>query len=131
MADIIIHFTLVGDNFDTSLVTKRTGIEPMWLREKDEVLGNGRLFGHTEWGIKTRMYTTCDILPVIKELSSVLTCSPKVLRDLAYQCNAEWNLLVQMDIRDNKSPAVYFPAEFIKFCGEIEATIGLDMSILV
>ena len=131
MADILIHFTLVGDYFDTSFVTKKTGIEPMWLREKDEVLGNGRLFGHTEWGIRTRMHTTCDVLPAIKELSSMLACSPCVLRELAHQCNAEWNLLVQMDIRDNKSPAVYFPAEFIKFCGEIGATIGLDMSILV
>ena len=131
MADYVIYFTLIGDDFDTSFVTKRMGIEPMWLRKKDEVLGNGSLFGHTEWGIKTKKHVTRDMLPVIEELSSVLTYSPSMLKELAYQCNAEWELLVQMDIRDKEPPAVYFPSEFVKFCGEIGASIGFDMLILV
>ena len=130
MADIQAHFTLIGKTFDTQLVTERTGIMPSWVRQKDEVLKNGRFFGHTEWGIETEMFCTDDALPVIEQLSSLITSKPDTLKEVANECNAEWNILFSIDISNEDAPAVYFPAEFIEFCGEISATIGFDISIL-
>lgn len=130
MADIQAHFTLIGKTFDTQFVTERTGIMPSWVRQKDEVLKNGRFFGHTEWGIETEMFCTDDALPVIEQLSSLITSKPDTLKEVANECNAEWNILFSIDIRNEDAPAIYFPAKFIEFCGEISATIGFDMSIL-
>ena len=130
MADIQAHFTLIGKTFDTQLVTERTGIMPSWVRQKDEVLKNGRFFGHAEWGIETEMFCTDDALPVIEQLSSLITSKADTLKEVANECNAEWNILFSIDIRNEDAPAVYLPAKFIEFCGEISATIGFDMSIL-
>ncbi len=72
---------------------------PSWVRQKDEVLKNGRFFGHTEWGIKTEMFCTDDALPVIEQLSSLITTKPDTLKEVANECNAEWNILFSIDIR--------------------------------
>ena len=42
MAKIQGHLTLVGDDFDTALVSKMLGRLPTYVREKTEVLGNGQ-----------------------------------------------------------------------------------------
>lgn len=106
MADIQAHFTLIGENFDTQLVTKKTGMMPSWLRQKDELLKNGRLFGHTEWGIETEKFCTDDALPVIEQLFSLITSKPDTLKELANECNAEWNILFSIDIHDENAPAI-------------------------
>jgi len=130
MADIKAHFTLIGDTFDPQLVTERTGITPSWVRHKGEVFGNGHTFDHTEWGIETEEFREDDLLPVIEQLCSVLENTPgTLLRELAEECNAEWNLLFDVDIHDGRDPVGYFPSEFVQFCGEIKASIGFDTII--
>lgn len=129
MADIQAHLTLIGKSFDTQLVTERTEITPSWVRQKDELLKNGCSFGHTEWGTETKKFSTDDALPVIEQLSSLITSKTDTLKKLADECNAEWNILFDIDIFNKDAPAIYFPAKFIELCGKISATIGFDTYI--
>ena len=66
MAEIQGHLTLVGDDFDTALVSKMLGRLPTYVREKTEVLGNGQ---------------------------EMLDCSAELLKKAAHDCNAEWSIL--------------------------------------
>lgn len=129
MADIQAHFTLIGEVFDTQLVTEKTGIVPSWIRQKDELLRDGCFFGHTEWGIETKIFSTDDIFPVIEQLSSIITVKPDTLKELANECNAEWTILFDIDIYNKDAPAIYFPPKFIELCGKISAKIGFDTYI--
>lgn len=68
MAEIQGYLTLIGDDFDTALVSKLIGRLPTYVREKAEVLGNGQLFGHCEWGVETELIETDDLPPVSNSL---------------------------------------------------------------
>ena len=82
MAKIQGHLTLVGDDFDTALVSKMLGRLPTYVREKTEVLGNGQLFGHCEWGVETALIEAEDFQPVSDSLREMLDCSAELLKKL-------------------------------------------------
>lgn len=82
MAKIQGYLTLIGDDFDTALVSKLIGRLPTYVREKTEVLGNGQLFGHCEWGVGTELIETFDLQPVSDLLREMINCPTQLLRKL-------------------------------------------------
>ena len=137
MAEIRAELTLIGDDFDLNYVTESLHMKPNYLRRKDEILRNGRFFGHVEWGILTKLYSTSDLSPIIEELLSKVTCPPEALCDIAQQCHAEWHIVILIRAFEDEKfpgcwnfPSIYFPADFIKFCADIKAEMGLDTYII-
>lgn len=129
MAKIQGHLTLVGDDFDTALVSKMLGRLPTYVREKTEVLGNGQLFGHCEWGVETALMEAEDFQPVSDSLREMLDCSAELLKKAAHDCNAEWSILYYVKVYD-EFPVLWFNAEFIQFVAEIGGSIGFDGYLL-
>lgn len=121
-ARIKAHLTLVGDDFDPTDITLETGIKPTYIRYKDEILRNGRAFGHYEWGIESSMHIGFEIKPAVKELISMVTCDTASLAEIARKHNAQWDVLIDTDY----SPSMVFDAEQIKFFAEIGASVGFD-----
>ena len=129
MAEIQGHLTLIGDDFDTALVLKLLGRLPTYVREKTEVLGNGQLFGHCEWGVETALMEAEDFQPVSDSLWEMLDCSAELLKKAAHDCNAEWSILYYVEVYDD-FPVIYFSQNFIQFSAEIGAHIGADVYLL-
>ena len=122
LAHIQAHLTLVGEDFDPADITLETGINPTYTRNKDEILRNGRAFGHYEWGIESSMHIGFEIKPAVKELISMVTCDTATLAEIARKHNAQWNVLIYTRC----SPAMVFDAEQINFFAEIGASVGFD-----
>ena len=126
MAEIKIYLTLIGEELSIDHVTKRVGIAPAYVRDKNEILGNGRLFGHYEWGIETELIHTDDIADYPDKFISTIPCGPDVLAGIAKECDAHWHIMILVNVYDD-FPALYFSSEFIKTAGEIGAEIGFDV----
>lgn len=129
MAKILGHLTLVGDDFDTALVTKLIGRPPTRVREKTDVLCYGQLFGHCEWGVETEYIETDDLQPVSDLLREMINCPAQLLRKIAQDCNAEWKNMYCVKVYDD-FPALWFNAEFIQFVAEIGGDIDFDGYLL-
>ena len=129
MAEIQVYLTLAGDEFDSNYVTNVIGLSPTHLRDKNELLGNGRLFGHCEWSIETELIHTDDLSDILDSFFSILPCNPDVLSSVARRVNAQWSILILIKAVDS-FPAVYFSQKFLKIAAEIEADIGLDVYLL-
>lgn len=129
MAKIQGYLTLIGDDFDTALVSKLIGRLPTYVREKTEVLGNGQLFGHCEWGVETELIETDDLPPVSNSLQEIINCPAQLLRKIAQDCNARWSILYYVKVYD-EFPVLWFNAEFIQFVAEIGGSIGFDGYLL-
>lgn len=129
MAEIQGYLTLIGDDFDTALVSKLIGRLPTYVREKTEVLGNGQLFGHCEWGVETELMEAEDFQPVSDSLRGMLDCSAELLKKAAHDYNAEWSILYYVEVYDD-FPVIYFSQNFIQFSAEIGAHIGADVYLL-
>lgn len=130
MAQIRAYLTLIGDDFDANLVSKQIGLDADEVRVKDEVLGNGQLFGHTEWGIETRVEDCDEVGPVLQRLFDRVPCSPQILYEVSRRCMAEWHILILLKIYNADAPVIYFPESIIQYAAQIHAQIGFDCYIL-
>ena len=130
MTEIKVYLTLIGTDFDTEYVTAQLGIQPDEVREKNELLGNGRKFGHTEWGICSELQVADELEPILRETVSRFKCDTPLLYNLCSICNAEWHLLILLKIYDEDTPFLYFPADIVHFLGDIRAQIGFDNYML-
>ena len=102
MAEIKGHLTLIGKDFDPSYVSSFTHTAPTWFKSKHDVQGNGKLFGHTEWGVETDTFHT-ELLPeAATQLISSINCSREKLLELAQSLNAEGNILFSIDCAGNR-----------------------------
>lgn len=126
MAEMQVHLTLVGDDFDTSYVTREIGMQPQSIREKDEVLGNGRLFGHTEWGFHTKLIETDDSEELIASFVSKINCPSETLFRLSQKCSAKWHMGIFVKICNNSSTTLYLCPEAIEFAARLKADVWFD-----
>ena len=120
------YLTLIGDSFDTGLVTKQIGMTPDKLRRLDEVLGNGMLFGHTEWGIATELEVCDHVGPLLRKLFDRIPCCSQALYEVARTHTAEWHILILVKMYEKKFPALYFPRDVIRYIAQLHGAIGFD-----
>ena len=124
------HLTLIGDDFDQQLVSRRLGITPTYLRRRDEVLGNGRLFGHAEWGVGSDTESSWDIeVQLEKVLSHFRGMEEEMLR-LTKECNAEWHIVIVIMIENGDVPVIMFSQRLTEFCSKTGAVVGFDIYVL-
>ena len=126
MAQIRAYLTLIGAEFNTDFVTSQIGIQPDEIRQKDEMLPNGKRFGKTQWGVHTDKISTDELAPVLRKLIERFDCGTACLRGLLSTCNAEWHLLILLEVYNEERPVLYFPSDVIHFLGEIDAQVGFD-----
>lgn len=120
------HLTLIGEDFDTNSVSGRIGMFPDKTRQKDEVLKNGRLFGHTEWGIETSVETCDDVEPLLRKLFRRIPCTPQVLYEIGKECSADWHILILLRTYGTEGPIIVFSEDLIQYLAQIHAQIGFD-----
>ena len=126
MAEIRVSLTLIGECYDPDYVTQRLQMTPDILRLPDERLGNGCLFGHTEWGIQTAIVVSDEVEVVLRSLWNRLNCNAHALKSLAEELNAQWHCLCYLRTQDGNLPAICFSSESIRFLAEIGAEMGFD-----
>ena len=126
MAKISSHLTLIGDYFDLDYVTRLSGMNPTYLRRNDERLNNGRLFGHTEWGIASEPMEDDSIELSLDELLSKITCDPVELYEIAQSCNASWHIVIVIYFEQDELPMLYLSQRFIQVAGQLHAEMGFD-----
>lgn len=124
------HLTLSGDEFDIGYVSDILATQPDYIRYKDEVLKNGRKFGHTEWGIETDYEVSLDVEEQFKKLHTRIIEKVEILARLREECNAEWSILFVIKIENGEAPAMHLSKETIKFAAMIDAEIDFDVYVL-
>jgi hypothetical protein len=123
---INVSITLHGDLFDTNYVTKRSGIVPSYIRQKNEKLNNGRLFDHTEWGIETGWVENKDLEEILEMILPTIRDKCFTFKEIAKECGANWDLLIGLKIWNEVKPDLYFSKENIKLFADLGMEVGID-----
>ena len=129
MAEIRAYLTLIGDEFDVDYVSKEMKMDPDEIRKKDEILRNGSLFGHTEWGLETRLEIGDEVEPVLRQLINRTISNVDTMRKLSKELHAAWHILILLKVY-NASPAIILPLDILQYAVEIGAGIGFDTYVL-
>ncbi|WP_132085132.1 DUF4279 domain-containing protein [Harryflintia acetispora] len=123
---VIIHLTLCGEKFNPNNVTEKLGIAPNYIREKNDKLENGNIFGQTEWGFETEWIENQDLDEVLNIFFSSIREKASQLKRIALECNANWSLLIGVKIWNEQKPILYLSIKNVQFLSEIGADIGFD-----
>lgn len=128
MAVMKVCLALTGDNFDTCYVTKKTGIQPHTVRERDEVLGNGRPFGYTQWCVESERVSTDRSDSLVDSFISGLHCERDSLLKISRECSARWHLFVEVDLgAAGDYPSLVFSPEAVEFGSALGADMWFDV----
>ncbi len=130
MAELKGYLTLIGDNFDLDFVSQTLKMKPDSIRKKDDLLPNGRQFGHVEWGIQTQTQTGDNVEPILQQLMDRTKGKTSVMREIAEDCHAIWNVLILLRVYD-ELPLIIFSPDTIKYLYEIQAKLGFDTYLLL
>lgn len=129
MAWVKAYLTLIGDQFDPERITGRLGVKPDTVRLPSEVLPNGRLFGHTEWGVETEKQEADDVETVLEQLFLRMKGCMEEMGELDEEASAVWNILVYVKSTAEDFPNIVFSAETVRKMAKMKATIGFDTYI--
>lgn len=124
------HLTLVGNDFDLDYVTNILEISPTYTRDKNEILRNGEKFGHTEWGTYTEYEQSFDIEIQLDKVLIPYRNKVDLMNKIRIECNAEWNVVIVIYIRNGHKPALGFSKHNLKFLASIDADVGFDLYII-
>ncbi|MCL2153535.1 MAG: DUF4279 domain-containing protein [Oscillospiraceae bacterium] len=121
---------LCGDDFDVDYVSNKLGINPTHIRNKDEVLNNGRRFGQTEWAVEFERECSYSIENQYQKIMSMVKDKTDLLSELCAECNATWHIAFYIYIENGDVPSPYLTKEFIAFAAAIGATVDFDIYVL-
>ena len=127
MAQIRGHLTLIGENFDLPFVSQTLGVTPTWQKKAGDILGNGKAFGHCEWGVSTESFNTDDFSVVADALVNVSPSAYGAMVEIAKKTNSNWHILFSIDA-SGEFPVIVLSPLFSKFASEIGAEIGFDIA---
>lgn len=130
MSKVQIHLTLIGNEFDTEKVSEILGINPQYVRQKNELLGNGRCFGHTEWGISSNIETDDSLHSALSFFFQRLENKIDLMREIAVANDANWHLLFEVDVIDKSFPVTYIDSNQIDIIHRLNASMGFDVLML-
>ena len=125
-----ISLTLCGDDFDVQYVSNKLGIMPTQSRGKDEVLGNGRRFGMTEWSLEIEKECSYNIENQYQKIMLLTQDKTSLLSELCVECNARWYISFVIYIENGDVPSPFLTKEFVAFAAAIGASVDFDIYVL-
>jgi len=130
--NVLIYFTLLGDDFDADYVTQKLGVQPIAVQNKCDLLKSGKMCGYTAW--KTGMQEYEESTNIEIQLDKVIAPfldKVDLLSELRQECSAEWQVMIVMNVEEDNPPFIGFTREQMKFFGSIEAEVEFDTYLLV
>lgn len=125
-----VHISLIGDSFDTGHVTQLMNLTPTKTHQVDEILGNGKKFGHVEWNLTSEEEPSVDAMEQFGKLFDKIHEKSNIMNQLRTLCNAEWHILFTIQIENGDVPAIYLPQDIVQFAANIHAQFGYDVYVL-
>ena len=116
-------FTLCANSFNHDMINKKLNIVPNYARYKDEILKNGRLFGHDEWGIETNFEESHDIDFQLSKITNILTGKESLIKSICEEYNAKCCFLIVIKVRNDTFPAMGITVRQMEFASKINAEI--------
>lgn len=127
---INIDFSIVGDFFDTDLITEKIGVSPTEILKKGELLENKRLPNmETVWSYQTGKKDSFDLEEQFSIIFNVFQSKKNIIKDLCKQYNLKIYLQCNISILNDETPIIHLDNKSLNFISEIGADIDIDINI--
>lgn len=126
--NVNISFTIAAPFLNHEEITAKLGIEPNYVRKRNEILSNGKILGHDEWGMELPYEEILDVSVVIQKMQVLLYNKERHILEILKTFQAEAAFLIVINMKHDDLPAIYINSDFSKLAGTLGADIGVDLN---
>lgn len=127
---VMVRFSIYGDNFNPSIITKGLELMPTETHIKGERKKNGKsTWKDTSWSINTGYENSHDINEQLEKVTLLLKGRVDKLIELKDSLCVSMLFMIIVKIENNETPAMYFKKPFIHFLSRIDAEVGFDVYV--
>lgn len=130
--NVMVEFTIVGDEFDPHLITEKLKIKPTqyWIKG-EQVRGRNEKIKRkeTSWIISTGYEESLDINEQLEKIVELIKDKKTILKKLEMESNLEYIFGIVVNVENNEKPAMYFNRKFIEFANNINAEFYIDLYV--
>lgn len=127
---INIELSIVGDDFDIELVSKKLDIEPTEIKKKGELLPNKKNRNiETSWSFMTGLEKSLDVRIQLCKLMDIFYKKINKLKEICLYFNTKVFVSILIIVKNKQTPSLHFGKEEILFFNEINAELDIDIYI--
>jgi hypothetical protein len=127
---VMVYFSLFGDEFPINKVTERLGITPTETYKRGDLIPN-RSFAHyrkeTSWDLGTVYTVSLDVNDQLQQILDKLQDKSSIINEIKENYSIECKFFIVIRIEKGNTPALYLKKDIIKFASSIEAEFDVDL----
>lgn len=127
--NLMVEFSIIGDNFNPDEITKSLGIEPTECYIKGYDKNRYFKMKESSWSLSTGYIQTVYISDLFDELINKLTSKKDILLELKNKYNLMFKFFVVINIENGEKPAIYLDKEVVSFANYLSAEFDFDLYI--
>ena len=128
--NIMVRFSIYGESFDPTDITKLLEIKPSHTHKKGDMLKNGiSTRKDTAWSIETGYEESLNINDQIERILKLLEGKKDILLRIRRDMPVEMLFMIVVKIENKETPAMYFLKDTLNFFHEIKAEVGFDLYV--
>ena len=117
-----VELSIIGDDFDVDLVSKKLDIEPTEIKKKGELLPNKKNWNiETSWSFMTGLEKSLDVRNQLCKLMDIFYKKIDKLKEICLYFNTKVFVSILIIVKNQQTPSLHFRKEEILFFNEINA----------
>lgn len=128
--NIRVFLRVIGDIYDTDMISKELRLEPTRTWRKGEpIRTTGKYYDYTAWIYGIEACETLDVNVQLSNLQDRFVDKVEKLARLKKALDLEISIDVAIVVENNELPAIYLESEVVKFIAGLDARIDFDLYI--
>lgn len=127
---VMVYFSLFGDEFPIEEVTKKLGLIPTQTYKKGDIIPNHSTASYrkeTSWDLGTGYQESFDVNNQFQQILEKLQNKSSIINELKRTYTLDCKFFIVVIIKEGNAPALYLDNEMIKFALSIEAEFDVDL----
>ncbi|MGE7949874.1 DUF4279 domain-containing protein [Lysinibacillus sp. NPDC093688] len=127
---VMVCFSLYGDEFSIDDVTEKLGVTPTEAFKKGDLIPNRSTVCYrkeTSWDLGTGYQASLDVNNQLQQIIDKLQNKSLILNEIKETYTLECKFFIVVKIEEGNTPALYLSKDIIKFAANIEAEFDVDL----
>lgn len=127
---VMVYFSLYGDEFPLDGVTEKLEVIPTETYKKGDLIPNlstVRYRKETSWELGTGYQVSVDVNNQLRQIIDKLQNKSSIIKEIKDAYSVECKFSIVIIIEEGNTPALYLNKDIIKFAATIEAEFDVDL----
>ncbi|MFD1676617.1 DUF4279 domain-containing protein [Alicyclobacillus fodiniaquatilis] len=128
--EVMVYFTIFGDEFPLEVVTQKLGVPPILTYTKGDLIPNRRSKMHykeSAWELSTGYQDSLDVNEQLQQVIGQLVGKETVITGILKTYSLLCKFFIVIVINNGETPSLYLDKSVIHFAANIGAEFDFDL----